>query len=174
MAPEPNEALRTRRAVLARHILRLLGLYQLSLGGWFMVLRPPLLPEDLHYVRQASSGLRTWLVLVFNVMGGQMAAFGCALILVSHCNLNGLKACGPRPLACMRRFVCRADGIYKLRPLFGLPMGSECSSRAMDSLRSNRPFRSQIATDAECRSKLMIPRCQICRRTGPSGHLHFA
>ncbi|WP_068071352.1 hypothetical protein [Novosphingobium lentum] len=91
MAPEPNEAVSTRRAMLARHILRLLGLYQLSLGGWFMVLRPPLLPEDLHYISQASSGLRTWLDLVFNVMGGQMAALGCALLIVSRCSLDGLK-----------------------------------------------------------------------------------
>ncbi|MBK5265287.1 MAG: hypothetical protein JJE34_08670 [Alphaproteobacteria bacterium] len=90
MAPDPNEAVGTRRAMLTRLILRLLGLYQLALGGWFMVLRPPLLPEDLRYVGQASSGLRTWLDLVFNVMGGQMAALGCALIIVSLSNLNGL------------------------------------------------------------------------------------
>ena len=82
------------RAGLARHILRLLGLYQLALGGWFMVLRPPLLPEDLRYVGQTSTDLRSWLDLVFNVMGGQMAAFGCALILVTLCDLNGLTRVG--------------------------------------------------------------------------------
>lgn len=88
MDPEPTEQVGTYRASLARYILRLLGGYQLALGGWFMTLRPPLLPEDLRYVGQASSSLRSWLDLVFNVMGGQMAAFGCALILVSLCKLN--------------------------------------------------------------------------------------
>ena len=55
--------------------------YQLTIGLYFAVLRPPLLPEDLRFLRTAPGALAAaaprlehWLHLVFIVLGGQIAA----------------------------------------------------------------------------------------------------
>ena len=57
------------------------GIWLVSVGIYFIFLRPPLLPEDtrfmgnsLEQVRTAIPGLEGWLKRVFIVMGGFMAA----------------------------------------------------------------------------------------------------
>jgi hypothetical protein len=59
------------------------GIWQLGLGAYFILIRPPLLPEDLRFmgttqaeVAVAVPGLARWLGLVFMVMGGFMASSG--------------------------------------------------------------------------------------------------
>jgi hypothetical protein len=59
------------------------GIWMVGLGAYFVLLRPPLLPEDprfmgstLPQIRAALPGLERWLNQVFNVMGGFMAGSG--------------------------------------------------------------------------------------------------
>lgn len=59
------------------------GFWLVGLGLYFIVLRPPILPEDLRYmgttvaqIRSAVPGLEGWLQRVFTVMGGFIAAAG--------------------------------------------------------------------------------------------------
>ncbi len=59
------------------------GVWLIALGLYFIVLRPPLLPEDLRFMgttleqlRLAVPGLVSWLQKVFAVLGGFMAGTG--------------------------------------------------------------------------------------------------
>jgi len=59
------------------------GVWLIIIGLYFMLIRPPLLPEDLRYmhttlaqVRTAIPGLERWLARVFQVLGGFMAGAG--------------------------------------------------------------------------------------------------
>lgn len=69
-------------APLGAGLLTVCALVQFGLGLYFIVLRPPLLPEDMRYLGLAHASTadltawRSWLNLVFTVMGGQMAAVG--------------------------------------------------------------------------------------------------
>jgi hypothetical protein len=70
-----------RRA--AAVLLAVCAAFQLGIGVYFAVLRPPLLPEDLRFLSaglgglaEAAPRLEPWLRLVFTVLGGQMAAVG--------------------------------------------------------------------------------------------------
>lgn len=67
--------------------LALFGVVLVGIGLYFIVLRPPLLPEDPRYVgmtlaqiRAAVPGLENWLQKVFWVMGGYIMATGVLLI----------------------------------------------------------------------------------------------
>ena len=62
----------------------------LGLGGYFLLLRPPLLPEDARYIgtslpalQAAVPGLGRWLQKVFWVMGGYMVATGLLTLYVA-------------------------------------------------------------------------------------------
>lgn len=66
------------------------GLWLVGLGLYFIVLRPPLLPEDPRFmgttlaeIRAALPGLESWLKKVFTVMGGFMAGAGVLTVLVA-------------------------------------------------------------------------------------------
>lgn len=72
-----------RWAVAANVALLLGGFWLLGLGLYFIVLRPPLLPEDERFIgrslQEASAllpGLLPWLGHVFDVLGGFAAAVG--------------------------------------------------------------------------------------------------
>ena len=63
------------------------GFWLIGLGGYFMLVRPPLLPEDLRYLGSSAiqvevllPQLASWLQNVFTVMGGFMA--GCGVLIV--------------------------------------------------------------------------------------------
>ncbi|MES2510024.1 MULTISPECIES: hypothetical protein [Polaromonas] len=67
------------------------GIWLVSLGLYFIFLRPPLLPEDTRFmgstlaqVRTAIPGLEGWLKRVFIVMGGFMAGTGVLTIFVAR------------------------------------------------------------------------------------------
>ncbi len=67
------------------------GVWLVSLGLYFIFLRPPLLPEDtrfmgssLEQVRTAIPGLEGWLKRVFIVMGGFMAGSGVLTIFAAR------------------------------------------------------------------------------------------
>ena len=62
----------------------------MGLGFYFVVLRPPLLPEDtrfmgttLEQMQAAAPGLERWLNHVFAVMGGFMAGAGVLTVFVA-------------------------------------------------------------------------------------------
>ena len=66
------------------------GVWLLGLGLYFIVFRPPLLPEDarfmgttLAHIRTAVPGLESWLQKVFTVMGGFMAGAGVLIVFVA-------------------------------------------------------------------------------------------
>ena len=66
------------------------GIWLIGLGGYFMLVRPPLLPEDFRYLGSSAiqvevllPHLMSWLRNVFLVMGGFIAGCGVLTILVS-------------------------------------------------------------------------------------------
>ena len=76
-----NADSRTRRT--STWLILSCGVWLMALGLYFMVLRPPLLPEDprfmgttLEQLRLAVPGLESWLQKVFAVLGGFMAGTG--------------------------------------------------------------------------------------------------
>lgn len=79
-----------RASPLARSLLRICAVYQMALGGYFMFVRPTLLPEDeramgttLESLVQAAPGFATWANRVLTVLGGQAAAGGFLLFLAT-------------------------------------------------------------------------------------------
>ena len=66
------------------------GIWLTGLGLYFVVVRPPLLPEDQRFmgttlaqIRTAVPGLEAWLGMVFTVMGGFMAGTGVLTVFVA-------------------------------------------------------------------------------------------
>lgn len=66
------------------------GVWLIGLGFYFIVLRPPLLPEDARFIgtsiaqiRTAVPSLEAWLNRVFTVMGGFMASAGVLTVFVA-------------------------------------------------------------------------------------------
>lgn len=66
------------------------GIWLIGLGGYFMFVRPPLLPEDLRYIGSTATqveallpGMAPWLRNVFTVMGGFIAGCGVLVVFVS-------------------------------------------------------------------------------------------
>ncbi|SFM56806.1 hypothetical protein SAMN05216573_102577 [Bradyrhizobium sp. Rc3b] len=64
-------------------LLVISGILLVGVGIYFLVLRPPLLPEDIRYMRLTPAELQSigprltsWLTHVFRVMGGYVAATG--------------------------------------------------------------------------------------------------
>ncbi|GAB4577462.1 MAG: hypothetical protein Fur0022_01930 [Anaerolineales bacterium] len=71
-------------------VLALGGVILMGLGVYFVVLRPPLLPEDPRYMgtsfaelQATAPGLLIWLRRVFWVMGGYMFAAGLLTVYVA-------------------------------------------------------------------------------------------
>lgn len=66
------------------------GIWLIALGLYFVVLRPPLLPEDPRFmgttvaqIRADLPGLEDWLKRVFTVMGGFMAGAGVLTLFLA-------------------------------------------------------------------------------------------
>jgi hypothetical protein len=79
-----------RNSQLSTWMLIACGVWLVGLGLYFIVLRPPLLPEDprfmgttLAQIRAAVPGLESWLKNVFTVMGGFMAGAGVLVVSVA-------------------------------------------------------------------------------------------
>ena len=75
---------------LSKWIFVACGIWLIGLGGYFMLARPPLLPEDLRYLGSSAiqvevllPHLASWLRNVFTVMGGFTAGCGILTIVVS-------------------------------------------------------------------------------------------
>ena len=75
---------------LSTWLLTVCGVWLIGLGLYFIVLRPPLLPEDprfmgttIEQIRISVPGLEGWLRKVFTVMGGFMAGAGVLTVYVA-------------------------------------------------------------------------------------------
>lgn len=86
MSPHGRQSPRTRFRRGAAGLIGACAAYQLVLGAYFVVFRPPILPEDLRFLGATAERLvvvlprlEPWLDLVFAVLGGQMAALGVLL-----------------------------------------------------------------------------------------------
>jgi hypothetical protein len=82
---------RIRTRHVSRWMLIACGIWLVSLGLYFIFLRPPLLPEDMRFmgsslaqVRAAVPGLEGWLQRVFIVMGGFMAGTGVLTVFAAR------------------------------------------------------------------------------------------
>lgn len=79
-SPPPPDA---RRRALALTLFAL-GLLTVGTGVYFMVLRPPLLPEDVRFTEladgAANPSLLRWLSIVFRTWGGFMTSLGLCLL----------------------------------------------------------------------------------------------
>jgi hypothetical protein len=79
-----------RKTRISTWMLIVCGIWLVGLGFYFIVLRPPLLPEDPRFmgttlvqIRTAVPGLESWLQKVFTVMGGFMASVGVLTVFVA-------------------------------------------------------------------------------------------
>ena len=75
---------------LSSLVLATAGVALVGTGFYFILLRPPLLPEDLRYMGQAAAQfdtvrprLEAWLTQVFRVMGGYVLATGVLAITLA-------------------------------------------------------------------------------------------
>ena len=71
-------------------VLAFAGLLLIAMGIYFILLRPALLPEDLHYMKttlpvidNSAPGLSAWLQKVFWVMGGYIFTTGLLIVFIS-------------------------------------------------------------------------------------------
>ena len=87
--PESMSAISNKRHV-STWMLIACGVWLVGLGLYFIVLRPPLLPEDSRFmgttiaqIRNAVPGLESWLQKVFAVTGGFMAGAGVLTVFVA-------------------------------------------------------------------------------------------
>ena len=82
--------LRMKNHPISAWMLAACGVWLVGLGLYFIVLRPPLLPEDprfigttVTHIRAQLPGLEDWLKMVFTVMGGFMAGAGVLTVFVA-------------------------------------------------------------------------------------------
>lgn len=65
-------------------LLLILGVLTIGTGGYFLVLRPPLLPEDVRAIGLAPEllppAMLDWLRIVFKTLGGFVAGFGICMV----------------------------------------------------------------------------------------------
>jgi hypothetical protein len=66
------------------------GVFQIGMGLWFIVVRPPMLPEDEIFtgmrreaLDRAAPAFATWLDWVFTVLGGHAASSGLLVLLAA-------------------------------------------------------------------------------------------
>lgn len=109
MTPRPTIGSWTTSAIL----LALSGASLALVGVYFLLLRPPLLPEDVRYIGLADNelasvrpALELWLSQVFRVMGGYILATGALTV-----TLAATAYCGHSRIAFGGAFVAGAASI---------------------------------------------------------------
>ena len=109
MTPRPTIGSWTTSAIL----MALSGASLALVGVYFLLLRPPLLPEDVRYIGLADNDLASvrpalelWLSQVFRVMGGYILATGALTV-----TLAATAYCGHSRIAFGGAFVAGAASI---------------------------------------------------------------
>ena len=89
-----NQVAMTRVDRNAGFWLTALGVLTVGTGLYFMLLRPPMLPEDIRFtgIEAPSPGLLTWLSIVFPTWGGFMTGFGILLTGIGAFLFTGRRA----------------------------------------------------------------------------------
>jgi len=84
---------------IASWLLTVCGISLVGIGGFFVVGRPPLLPEDARFmsstteeISDAVPGLGSWLRHVFWVLGGYVATTGLLVLYVANTGLRSSSA----------------------------------------------------------------------------------
>jgi len=84
-----------RKDVLGGALTCVLGILTVGIGIYFLILRPPLLPEDLRHTGIDPTALPPafvdWLHIVFSTWGGFIAGFGATLLGIGLFMLSGRK-----------------------------------------------------------------------------------
>jgi hypothetical protein len=82
------------------------GAILVGIGGFFLVARPVMLPEDLRYLRRTAGEidaavprLREWLRLVFIVLGGYAVATGTLTVYVAATDIRNAESSAVAVLA---------------------------------------------------------------------------
>ncbi|MBV5244413.1 hypothetical protein KUF57_12795 [Mycolicibacterium sp. PAM1] len=82
------------------------GAILVGIGGFFLLARPALLPEDLRYLRRTTGeidaalpSLREWLRLVFIVLGGYAVATGTLTIYLAATDIRNAESSAVAVLA---------------------------------------------------------------------------
>jgi len=74
-------------ARLAALLLLILGVLTIGTGGYFVFVRPPMLPEDVRVTGVSAEllapAMLDWLRIVFQTLGGFVAGFGIFMVAVS-------------------------------------------------------------------------------------------
>lgn len=80
---------------LAAWLISTCGVALIGIGGFFVAVRPPLLPEDVQFMESTFDsivatlpGLTRWLRRVFWVLGGYIATTGVLVIYVASTDLR--------------------------------------------------------------------------------------
>jgi hypothetical protein len=88
--PVPSIMSGSKKRHVSTWMLIACGVWLVALGLYFIILRPPLLPEDARFmgttpaqIQTAVPGLERWLQRVFTVMGGFMAGAGVLTVFVA-------------------------------------------------------------------------------------------
>lgn len=91
---------------IAAWLLTLCGISLVGMGGFFVVGRPPLLPEDARFMSSTTAdiygavpGLGSWLRHVFWVLGGYIATTGFLVLYVANTGLRSDSAAALAVLA---------------------------------------------------------------------------
>lgn len=113
------------------------GMALIGIGAFFILARPPLLPEDLHFLGRSGDEidqfvprLRTWLRRVFVVLGGHALTVGLLTIFVAATAVRGgevaavaaLALAGATSIGLMAvvNFAIRSDFRWALLAVSGL------------------------------------------------------
>ena len=116
---------------LSSIILALAGTTLIAAGLYFILLRPPLLPEDVRYMGLSAAELdavrprlEAWLTQVFRVMGGYVIATGVLTVTLAATSFRTHHwGAGIGALSRRRRFH-RLDGRGQFHDRLGLQMAS--------------------------------------------------
>ncbi len=86
----------TRSWPLSAIVLILAGITLIGAGLYFLIIRPPLLPEDVRYLNLGPAQLaavrprlEAWLTHVFRVMGGYVLATGVLIVTLGATSFRG-------------------------------------------------------------------------------------
>jgi hypothetical protein len=126
---------------LSSMLLAVSGILLVGVGSYFLFLRPPLLPEDIRYMRLTPAELQTigprlgsWLTRVFWVMGGYIAATGVLALTVALTSFRdnravaavGAGVAGGLSIGLMAAVNFMIDSDFKW-PLLGMALVWACS-----------------------------------------------
>jgi hypothetical protein len=134
---------------LAAAILTGCGAALVMIGVFFLVARPPLLPEDarfigstIEHIADTLPALDTWLRRVFWVLGGYIATTGVLVVYIANTGVRTGSTGALVQAAGGRGHVGRLDGRGQLHDPFSLQVGAARARRPMGTRTARGPGRT--------------------------------